>query len=350
MSESRSRKTAAILGASGYTGGELARLLVQHPHLELIGATSDRMAGDPLHRAHPNLRGSTDLKFTPRRELADADVIFVCTPHTESMKIVPSLMREGRLVVDLGADFRLRDAATYEKWYETPHTAPDLVEKSVYGLPETRREELRGASLISGVGCFATATNLALLPLARAGLLEGARIVADGKIGSSAAGVETNPAGMHAERSRSHRLYAATSHRHAAEVRQECGVDIHASVHTIELVRGVLSTCHILLPGDAPDEKTLWKAYRAQYQSEPFVRIVKERAGIHRGPDPNLVAGSNFADVSFHVESGNPGRIVATCAIDNLVKGAAGSAIQSANLALGFDEREGLRQLPLHPV
>jgi LysW-gamma-L-alpha-aminoadipyl-6-phosphate/LysW-L-glutamyl-5-phosphate reductase len=346
------RVAAAIYGASGYTGGELLRLLLQHPNVDVVGATSAKLAGDPLHRAHPNLRGATDLKFVPRHELPDADVVFTCTPHTESMAVVPGLMREGRLVVDLSADFRLKDAALYQKWYEVAHSAPELLVRAVYGLPEVARQDLPGASLVSGVGCFATATTLALLPLARAGLLDGARIVADGKIGSSAAGAEVNPAGMHAERSRSHRLYAPTTHRHAAEVAQNTGIrpeQLSVSVHTVELVRGILSTCHVLLPGVAPDEKTLWKAYRAQYQQEPFVRIVKERAGIHRGPDPNLVAGSNFADVSFHVEEGS-NRIVATCALDNLVKGAAGSAIQSMNVALGLGERLGLTQLPLHPV
>jgi N-acetyl-gamma-glutamyl-phosphate/LysW-gamma-L-alpha-aminoadipyl-6-phosphate reductase len=344
------RVTAAVYGASGYTGGELLRLLLRHPSVDVVGATSAKHAGDPVHRAHPNLRGATDLKFVPRDALPDADVIFSCTPHTEGMAVVPKLMRDGRLVVDLSADFRLRDAAAYESWYGVPHTAPDLLPRAVYGLPETRREQLKGASLVSGVGCFATATTLALLPLARAGLLEGARVVADGKIGSSAAGAELNPAAMHAERSRSHRLYAPTEHRHAAEVAQETGATPHCSVHAVELVRGILSTCHVLLPGPAPDEKTLWKAYRAQYENEPFVRIVKERQGIHRGPDPILVAGSNLADVSFHVQPGEQGRIVATCAIDNLVKGAAGSAIQSMNVALGLPETAGLGALPLHPV
>ena len=350
------RVTAAVYGGSGYTGGELLRLLLQHPNVEVVGATSAKMAGDPLHSAHPNLRGASELKFVPRAELPDADVVFTCTPHTESMAVVPAMMRPGRLVVDLSADFRLRDPAVYESWYGAKHTAPALLGQAVYGLPEVSRSRLPGAGLVSGVGCFATATTLALLPMARAGLLEGARVVADGKIGSSAAGAEVNPAGMHAERTRSHRLYAPTSHRHAAEVLQNTGVkDLHVSVHTVELVRGILSTCHVLLPGPAPDEKTLWKAFRAQYGAEPFVRVVKERAGIHRGPDPILVAGSNFADVSFHAEeagpgSGAPGRIVATCAIDNLVKGAAGSAIQSMNVALGIPETAGLTQLPLHPV
>ena len=348
--------TAAIHGGSGYTGGELLRLLLRHPNVEVVGATSGKHAGEPLHRLHPNLRGATELQFVHRNGLPDADVVFSCTPHTEAMAIVPNLLRDGRLVVDLSADFRLRDAATYQAWYGVPHSAPDLLPRAVYGLPETRRAQLKGAHLVSGVGCFATATNLALLPLARAGLLEGARVVADGKIGSSAAGAEVNPAAMHAERSRSHRLYAPTEHRHAAEVAQETGVTPHCSVHAVELVRGVLSTCHVLLPGAAPDEKTVWKAFRAQYGNEPFVRIVKERQGIHRGPDPVLVAGSNFADVSFHVQPTDPrnpsapGRIVATCAIDNLVKGAAGSAIQSMNVALDLPETAGLTALPLHPV
>ncbi len=156
---------------------------------------------------------------------------------------------------------------------------------------------------------------------------------------------------MHSERSRSHRLYAPSGHRHGAEVEQELGAQIHMSVHAVELVRGILATCHVLRDGPAPDEKDLWRAYRAAYQTEPFVRIVKERQGIHRGPDPILVAGSNFADVSFHVEdAGNQHRIIATCALDNLVKGAAGSAIQSMNVALGLGETRGLTQLPLHPV
>jgi len=346
------RVTAAVFGASGYTGGELLRLLVQHPHVDVVGATSARHAGEPLHRAHPNLRGATDLRFVPRTELPDADVVFACTPHTQSMAAVPGLLRDGRLVVDLSADFRLRDAAAYERWYGVRHQAPELLAQAVYGLPELTRSHLPGARLVSGVGCFATATTLALLPLARAGLLDGARVVADGKIGSSAAGAEPTASGMHAERSRSHRLYAPTTHRHAAEVAQNTGIaerQLSVSVHTVELVRGILSTCHVLLPDAAPDEKTLWKAYRAAYQEEPFVRVVKERSGIHRGPDPNLVSGSNFADVSFHVEEGS-NRVVATCALDNLVKGAAGSALQSMNVALGLDETAGLRQLPLHPV
>jgi LysW-gamma-L-alpha-aminoadipyl-6-phosphate/LysW-L-glutamyl-5-phosphate reductase len=347
-------RTAAIIGASGYTGGELLRLLLQHPHMEVIGATSRQYAGMPLHRSHPNLRGASPLRFVAPDAVPDADVTFVCLPHGKALDTMAQLHERGMHAIDLSADLRLRNGSAYAKWYGQEHARPDLLEKAIYGLPESRRPELAGARLISGVGCVATAMNLALLPLARAGLLHKSRIVVDAKIGSSAAGAEASDASMHAERSRSLRLYAPTGHRHAAEVAQECHLQpeqLHVSVHAVELVRGVLATCHILLPEAAPDEKELWRVYRRQYDGEPFARLVKERQGIHRGPDPKLVAGSNYADVGFHVEEGDgPGRIVATCAIDNLVKGAAGSAVQAMNVAVGYPESAGLQQLPFHPV
>lgn len=363
--------TAAVLGASGYTGGELLRLLLQHPDVNLVGATSQGLAGEYLHKAHPNLRGRTTLKFVGRSELPAADVVFTCVPHGAGMQAVPGFLERGSRVVDLSADFRLRDAATYEAWYGAKHTAPHLLEEAAYGLPESRRDAIRKARLVSGVGCTATAINLALLPLARAGLL-GPHVVADVKIGSSASGMEASLASIHAERSRTIRLYAPTQHRHVAEVQQELAhaasapqtaqstngasavPSIHFTGHAVELVRGVLATCHAILPAGANvTEKDLWKAYRASYGTEPFVRMVKERSGIHRAPDPKLVAGSNYADVGFDIETAPDGtarRIVATCAIDNLVKGAAGSALQCMNLLFGLDETTGLTQIPLHPV
>lgn len=349
--------TVSILGASGYTGGELLRLLLQHPDAEIVSATSQQSAGHFLHRVHPNLRGATDLKFVTRDAMKPADVVFTCTPHTESMKVVPKLLESGGMVIDLSADFRLRDAAEYERWYGTPHVAPQLLSQAVYGLPELHRDEIRRAKLVSGVGCLATACNLALWPLARAGLLAGATIVADTKIGSSAAGMEVNAASIHSERSRSLRLYAPTTHRHVAEILQECGgangqrPTVHFTAHAVELVRGILATCHMLLPPgvETPTEKQLWTLWRDAYAGEPFVRIVKERQGLHRYPDPKLVAGSNYADVSFDVDP-EQRRIVAVAAIDNLGKGAAGSAVQSMNLARGANETAGLTQLPLHPV
>ena len=346
--------TVSILGASGYTGGELLRLLLQHPGVEVVGATSQRFAGEFLHKAHPNLRGRTPLKFVARGELPAADVVFTCVPHGTGMAAVPALLERGSRVVDLSADFRLRDAATYQEWYGAPHAAPDLLAKAVYGLPELHRDAIRGARLVSGVGCTATAVNLALYPLAKAGLLTTGPVVADVKIGSSASGMEASVASIHAERSRAIRLYAPTGHRHVAEVDQVLRAagstaPVHYSAHAVELVRGILATCHVFLSRDDATDKDLWKAYRATYGTEPFVRLVKERSGLHRFPDPKLVAGSNYADVGFEVEEGT-NRAVALCAIDNLVKGAAGSAVQCMNLMLGLDETTGLTQLPLHPV
>ncbi len=344
VQDGASRTTSVgVLGGSGFTGGELLRILLQHPGADVVGATSAQYEGQPLHRAHPNLRGFSDLRFTPRDGLPDADLVFTCLPHQHSANVVAALREQGTRVIDLSADFRLRDAQAYEDWYGVPHPQPHLL-PATYGLPEAHRDAIRQSDLVSGVGCVATAMNLALLPLARAGLLSDARVVVDAKIGSSAAGVDVNEAGMHAHRSRSLRLYAPTGHRHGAEVQQECGIAPAISVHAAELVRGVLATCHILT--DAPEERELWQAYRASYNDEPFVRLVKERAGVHRGPDPKLVAGSNFADVGFHASAG---RIVATCAIDNLVKGAAGSAVQCFNLMTGQPETTGLWTIPVGP-
>ena len=346
--------TVSILGASGYTGGELLRILLQHPDVEVVGATSQRFAGEALHKAHPNLRGRSALRFVGRGELPAADVVFTCVPHGAAMGLVPGLLDAGSRVVDLSADFRLRDAATYQEWYGVPHTAPDLLAEAVYGLPETHREALRGARLVSGVGCTATATSLALYPLAKAGLLTAGPVVADIKIGSSASGMEVTPGSVHAERSGTVRLYAPTGHRHVAEVRQVLrlagsSASVHYSGHAVELVRGVLATCHAFLARADVTDKELWQAYRAAYAGEPFVRLVNERSGLHRLPDPKLVAGSNYADVGFAIEPGT-NRAVAVCAIDNLVKGAAGSAVQSMNLMLGLGEKAGLTQIPLHPV
>jgi LysW-gamma-L-alpha-aminoadipyl-6-phosphate/LysW-L-glutamyl-5-phosphate reductase len=346
--------TVSILGASGYTGGELLRLLLQHPDVQVVGATSQRFAGEFLHKAHPNVRGRTQLKFVNRNELPSADVVFTCVPHGEGMKHVPALLKAGSRVVDLSADYRLRDAATFKQWYGTDHTSPELLKQAVYGLPELHREEIRKTRLVSGVGCTATSINLALYPLVKASLLKAGPVVADVKIGSSASGLEANIGSIHAERSGTVRLYAPTSHRHVAEVQQELRINgaaptIHYSAHAIELVRGILATCHVFLERDDVEPVEIWKAYRTAYGAEPFLRLVKERSGIHRFPDPKLVAGSNYADVGFELEEGT-NRLVAVCAIDNLVKGAAGSAVQSMNLMLGLDETTGLTQLPLHPV
>jgi N-acetyl-gamma-glutamyl-phosphate/LysW-gamma-L-alpha-aminoadipyl-6-phosphate reductase len=220
----------------------------------------------------------------------------------------------------------------------------------VYGLPEVRREALKTATRISGVGCNATASILALLPLVKANLIDLDKpIVVDVKTGSSEGGASVNPGSHHPEKSHSVRAYAPTGHRHTAEVIQELGLsNVHLSMTAVELVRGVLAAAHVFVkPGVA--EKDLWKAYRAAYNSEPFVRIVKDKTGIHRVPDPKILGGSNYADVGFELDP-EAGRVVSLAAIDNLMKGAAGSAVQAMNLMCGFEETAGLEFPGLHPV
>lgn len=338
---------ASIIGASGYTGGELLRLLQFHPQVTIAQATSRSNAGKPIHTVHPNLRGVTTLAFTGTAELEPVDVLFLCLPHSKAAEMIGEYRDKAPLIVDLSADFRLRDAAAYTEWYDWTHPVPAMLHDAVYGLPELSREKLRGAKLISGVGCNATAMNLALLPLARQGLIDSA--IADIKVGSSEGGAEATQSSHHPARSRAVRTYSTAGHRHLAEVRQAFpGANVDATITAIEMVRGVLCTAHVK-PTRPVDHKELFRIYRAVFGNEPFVRIVCDRAGLHRLPDPRILVGSNFADVGFAVDE-RSGRIIALCAIDNLMKGAAGSAVQAMNIALGFDETAGLTFPGLHPV
>ena len=336
----------SIVGGSGYTGGEILRLLLDHPQATVQAVTSRSLAGQPMHRVHPNLRKRTDLHFTVPQEITASDVIFLCLPHGQASTEIERWLNLAPLVIDLSADFRLRDPVVYKRWYESDHAAPTRLANAVYGLPELQRSKLRNARLVSGVGCNATAMNLALLPLARAGLIE--RAICDIKVGSSEAGAEPSEGSHHPERSGTVRTYAPVGHRHAAEVEQELGsFPLDVCVTAIEMVRGVLCTAHVI-PTRRVDTKELWKLYRAAYSTEPFVRIVAERSGLHRLPDPKILAGTNYADVGFDVDE-RTGRIVAISAIDNLMKGAAGSAVQCMNIALGLEETAGLGFAGLHP-
>lgn len=338
---------ACVIGASGYTGGELLRLLLGRPETEVVAATSRGLADQPLHRAHPSLRGHTDLVFSRADDAPECDVVFLCMPHGVGAGEIDRWRAKAPLVIDLSADFRLRSHGAYRKWYAQAHPRPELLGEAVYGLPEVSREALRSAKLISGVGCNATAMILALLPLARAGLIE--RVIADIKVGSSEGGREFSAASHHPERSRAIRTYAPTGHRHAAEVTQALGeFTLDVCVTAVELVRGALCTAHVI-PTRRVEEKELWRLYREAYASEPFVRIVNDKSGTHRLPDPRVLSGSNHADVGFAVDA-DTGRIVTLCAIDNLVKGAAGSAVQAMNVALRAPERTGLEFPGLHPV
>jgi N-acetyl-gamma-glutamyl-phosphate/LysW-gamma-L-alpha-aminoadipyl-6-phosphate reductase len=346
--------SVAIVGASGYTGGELLRLALNHPHLDVRQVTSERLDGQFVHFTHPNLRRRTPLKFVRSEMLERSDLLFLCLPHGSAMERIEHFAGLADRIVDLSADFRLRRAEDYDRWYGKPHTNAAWLGKFVYGLPELHRGQMGTASYISGVGCNATATTLAVWPLAKAGLIDTARgLICEVKVGSSEGGAASADSTHHPERAGVMRSFAPTGHRHTAEVLQAlrlCGIetDVHLSATAVDNVRGVLATAHVFVkPGTA--ERDLWKAYRDAYGAEPFVRIVKERTGLYRYPEPKILSGSNYADVGFELDA-TTGRVVALCAIDNLMKGAAGSALQSANIMMGWDETLGLEFPGLHPI
>ncbi len=342
--------TVSIVGGSGYGGGELLRLLLGHPHVEIKQATSRTHLGEYVYQVHPNLRKRTQLKFSDPSQLEPVDVLFLAQPHGQAQHNIDQLSGLAGKIIDLSADFRLRSAADYEKWYGEPHAAPTWLSKFVYGLPELRRVEISSANYVSGVGCNATASNLALLPLVKAGLIETSTpVIVEIKVGSSESGAEGNSGSLHAERANVIRTFSAFGHRHTAEVIQELGLtDISLTMTAVDLVRGVLATAHAKVkPGVAM--KDLWKAYRAVANENPFVRVVKEQRGIYRVPEPKILAGSNYADIGFDLDEGT-GHIVSMCAIDNLMKGASGTAVQCMNLMLGLGETTGLEFIGLHPI
>lgn len=331
-------------------GGELLRLLLRHPDVTIQQVTSERLAGKPVTGPHPHLRGVTDLAFTSQQMLTACDVLILALPHGTAAKAIEHYATVAPKIIDCSADFRLQNPADYDRWYGEAHPHPEWLERFVYGLPELNRDALRGASFVSGVGCNATATTLALLPLVRAGLITADDVViSDIKVGSSEGGAVGNDGSHHPERSGVVRAYAPTGHRHTAEVMQNTGLtNVHLSITSVELVRGAVAQVHCM-PHTVCDEKTLWKAFRACYRDEPFVRIVRERGGIHRLPEPKLVSGTNLADVGFDIDP-HTGRIVSICAIDNLMKGAAGSAVQCLNLMCGYAEHTSLDMIGLHPL
>lgn len=341
---------ASIVGGSGYAGGELLRLLLDHPQIELVAVTSRRHGGEYVYQVHPNLRRRTSLKFGAAERLEPVDILFLALPHGEAQHQIEALARLAPRVIDLSADFRLRSPETYERWYGSPHAAPDWLERFVYGLPELDREAIRTASYVSGVGCNATATILALLPLARAGLIDQAHpILAEIKVGSSEGGAEGNPGSHHPERSGVIRTFSAFGHRHTAEVIQALGrEDISLTMTSVDTVRGALATAHLTVRPGLTD-KDLWRAYREASASNPFLRVVKEARGVYRVPEPKILAGSNYADLGFEYDAGRR-YVVAMGAIDNLMKGASGSAVQCMNLMHGWDETLGLTFPGLHPA
>jgi N-acetyl-gamma-glutamyl-phosphate/LysW-gamma-L-alpha-aminoadipyl-6-phosphate reductase len=345
--------SVSIVGGSGYAGGELLRLLLGHPRVRVARVSSERFADSFVYRVHPNLRGRTRLRFVHSQDVDTCDLLFLALPHGVAQSRIHEFAEKAGRIVDLSSDFRLRDAEAYRRWYGHEHEAPEWLAGSsefVYGLPELHREEIAGARYVSGTGCNATTVILALWPLCRRGLLR--QVVVEVKVGSSEGGNQPGLASHHPERSGAVRSFAPTGHRHLAEMEQELGLEsglsLHFSATAIEMVRGILATAHCFLSEDLSGRE-VWKLYREDYGSEPFLRLVTERRGVYRYPEPKILAGSNFCDVGFaRDEDGD--RLVMIAALDNLMKGAAGNAVQSMNVMFGWEETLGLEFSGLHPV
>lgn len=343
----------SIVGGSGYGGGELVRLLLSHPEVRIKQVTSESNAGKFVHRIHPNLRKRTDLKFVSLNDLEECDVLFLALPHGTAMEKIEGWMRLAPTIIDLSADFRLRDAGDYPVWYGHEHSRPDLLSRFVYGVPELHREEMKTASYISSAGCLAAAAILGLYPLFQAGLVNLDKpVVVEGKTGSSGAGGGVSLASHHPERSGAMRSFKPTGHRHTAEIVQELSFhgqpQVSFSATAIDAVRGILSTGHVFLNHQV-EERELWRVYRKAYAGEPFMRLVKESSGVYRYPEPKLLSGSNYCDVGFELDE-RSGRVVVIAALDNLMKGAAGQAVQAFNIRCGCPETTALEFAGLHPI
>ncbi|HMS16110.1 MAG TPA: N-acetyl-gamma-glutamyl-phosphate reductase [Planctomycetota bacterium] len=342
-----------IAGGSGFAGGELQRLLHSHPEAEVVQVSSERFAGKPVTRLHPNLRRLSKLCFVPISWMEPVDLMFLCLPHGAASQRIEQFAALAPRIIDLSADFRLRSPEAYRLWYGEDHPAPHLLGTFVYGIPELHREEMRGATRISSAGCNATASILALYPLYREGVVHPEQTVIEVKVGSSEGGNSASESSHHPTRSGCVRSFMPTNHRHTGEIVQELdGIGpldrLHFSATSIDMVRGVLATCHVFLKEDLP-EKEIWKIYRRHFADEPFLRVVKEREGSYRYPEPKLLSGTNFCDVGFERDPGT-NRLVVISAIDNLMKGAAGQAVQAMNLMMGFEECMGLDFPGLHPI
>ena len=346
-----------LIGGSGYVGGELLRLLIMHPQAEVTMVTSRQVVGEYVFNSHPNLRGLTQLKFVPM-DIAElqknCDLVFTATPHGGSVNLVPKLLEAGLKVIDMSADFRLKNPDDYEKWYGWKHTHPELLKEAAYGLPELHRDEIKKARIVACPGCMATATMLPLVPIVKAGLVENKRIVADLKVGSSGGGSKPTVASHHPERFGGVRPYKVVGHRHIAEVEQELNaftneaISISFTPHAVNMVRGILSTIHTF-PKQPLTNKDVWKALRGQYEGEPFIRFVKYQKGSYQLPDPKVTLGTNYCDIGFEIDE-HANRLLLFSAIDNMVKGASGQGVQCMNLLMGIEETTGLKSTGFHPM
>jgi N-acetyl-gamma-glutamyl-phosphate reductase len=346
---------AVVAGGSGYIGAELIRLLLRHPSVELAGVTSERLAGERLDRSYPHLRGLTALAFhelDPQWVTDVADVAFLALPHLESQRVIPVLRRAGRRVIDLSADYRLRDPSDYVTWYKAPHQDPAGLSEAVYGLPEIHRKAIAGAGLIAVPGCYPAGAILATAPLLRAGLARPDGIVVDGKSGVTGAGAQgrkIDPMYLFTEANENVQAYGIGSHRHTAEMEQEMTalrgepIRVAFTPHLVPMNRGLFSTVSVPLTREV-SSADLVALYREFYAGEAFVRVVEEG----ERPTTRTVVGSNYCDVAV-VSDARTQRATCVSAIDNLGKGGAANGVQNLNAMMGWDERTGLNASPVYP-
>ncbi|MFZ5560368.1 MAG: N-acetyl-gamma-glutamyl-phosphate reductase [Pseudomonadota bacterium] len=338
-----------IVGGTGYTGVELLRLLAQHPGVELAAITSRSEAGMPVAKMFPNLRGHVDIAFSePSADaLGNCDVVFFATPHGVAMKQTPELLERGARVIDLGADFRITDPAVFEQWYALPHSCLDVLREAVYGLPEVNRETLRSARVVANPGCYPTAVQLGFLPLLKAGLVDASRLVADAKSGVSGAGRKAEVHALFSEAAESFRAYGVSGHRHLPEISQGLAqmttqkVGLTFVPHLLPMIRGIHATLYATLIQDGGD---LQKLYEETYANEPFVDVMPAGAL----PETRSVKGANVCRIAVYRPQGGD-TVVVLSVIDNLVKGAAGQAVQNMNIMFGLPEATGLTQIALLP-
>jgi N-acetyl-gamma-glutamyl-phosphate reductase len=341
--------SVGIVGGTGYTGVELLRLLVSHPEVELKLVTSRSEAGLPVADMFPNLRGFTDVCFSEPdvKTLGACDLVFFATPNGTAMKMVPELLAQGTRVIDLAADFRLKDSAEWEKWYGMKHACEDILAEAVYGLPEINRTAIRQARVVANPGCYPTAVGLGFLPLIENGLIDDQHLIADAKSGVSGAGRGANVAALLCEASESFKPYAVEGHRHLPEIRQTLGVAAGHSVgltfvpHLVPMIRGIEATLYAVLKKSDIDLHVL---YTERYKNEPFVDVLPK--GVM--PETRSVRGANFCRISVFQPQGADTVVVASV-IDNLVKGAAGQAIQNMNIMFELEETVGLDRPALLP-
>lgn len=342
----------SIIGATGYAGVDLVRLLALHPQVELVHLTSKSYTGQKIQDIYPHLRGFVDKTLVEQDVEAianDSDVVFIALPHGHAVPTVDRVVQSGKKVIDLGADFRFRNTDTYEEWYKVKHDAPDLSLEAVYALPEINREKIKKSRVVGNPGCYPTSAILALAPLLKNGLIDLNTIIIDSKSGVSGAGRTPAVGTLYSECAESLKAYNVAKHRHTPEIEQTlselAGEDVYISFtpHLIPMTRGILTTAYATLKGDG-EQVDVGKLYRDFYEDEYFVRIHSE--GVW--PQTKWVAGTNFCDIGVTFDPRTK-RVVVTSVIDNLVKGAAGQAVQNMNILFDLPEKTGLEMVPVFP-